>query len=61
MAGFLRSTGSRKFDLRSCGPPQATPRRHSRRIAAPNYVPQAHRRHDEMRYQVRQQMRVPDY
>ncbi|CAK9075133.1 unnamed protein product [Durusdinium trenchii] len=64
---FLRGSANRKFDLRGCGPPpQASPRRGSRRAAygyagSYGYVPLHQRRADEAGYQVRRQMRVPDY
>ncbi|CAK9075094.1 unnamed protein product [Durusdinium trenchii] len=64
---FLRGSANRKFDLRGCGPPpQASPRRGSRRAAygyagSYGYVPLHQRHADEAGYQVRRQMRVPDY
>lgn len=57
---FLRSSGHRKFDLRGCGPPQDV-RRYNRHLSSPNYVPMHHKRGDEEQYQVRRQMRIPDY
>lgn len=57
---FLRSSGNRKFDLRGCGPPQDV-RRYNRHLSSPNYVPMHHKRGDEEQYQVRRQMRIPDY
>eukprot|EP00913_Durusdinium_trenchii_P021823 g20505.t1 len=60
---FLRGSANRKFDLRGCGPPpQASPRRGSRRAAygyagSYGYVPLHQRRADEAGYQVRRQMR----
>jgi len=58
---FLRSTASRKFDLRACGPPReaSTPRR-SRRLFS-GYVPPHQKRRDDLRSQVRLQMRDADY
>lgn len=61
---FLRSSGTRKFDLRGCGPPAEVNqdiRRYNRRLSAPHYVALHHKRGDEEQYQVRRQMRVGDY
>mmetsp|Transcript_46777 Transcript_46777/g.84472 ORF Transcript_46777/g.84472 Transcript_46777/m.84472 type:complete len:311 (-) Transcript_46777:67-999(-) len=59
---FLRSSPSRKFDLRRCGGNQAfelSARRPQPFI--PSYVPPHEKRRDEVRLQVRLQMREADF
>ncbi|CAE8620348.1 unnamed protein product [Polarella glacialis] len=58
---FLQSTGTRKFDLRGCGSPaKASPQRGSQ-LLIPRYVPPHEKRRDNVRMQVRMQMREPDF
>jgi len=63
---FLRATGDRKFDLRGCGSPAAgqVPLRRTgsaSQLLIPTYVPPHEKRRDDVRQQVREQMRAPDY
>eukprot|EP00930_Biecheleria_cincta_P029590 TRINITY_DN20561_c0_g1_i1.p2 TRINITY_DN20561_c0_g1~~TRINITY_DN20561_c0_g1_i1.p2 ORF type:complete len:334 (-),score=38.95 TRINITY_DN20561_c0_g1_i1:178-1152(-) len=59
---FLRNSGTRKFDLRGCGKPiggQASPQRCAPLI--PSYIPPHEKRRDDIRFQMRVQMREPDF
>lgn len=58
---FLRSTSHRKFNLRGCGPPrEASPPHRSRRLFS-GYVPPHQKRRDDLRCEVRRQMRETDF
>eukprot|EP00439_Symbiodinium_sp_Y106_P025894 s476_g3.t1 len=58
---FLRSTSHRKFNLRGCGPPrEASPQHRSRRLFS-GYVPPHQKRRDDLRCEVRRQMRETDF
>lgn len=63
---FLRTTNDRKFDLRGCGSPAAfkVPARRpssASRLLIPTYVPPHEKRRDDVRTQVREQMRAPAF